>query len=49
MNVLVADLEEDAAGFGEEVAGDGEAVTQVGEYYSRGFSQGGRSVAFCYV
>jgi len=31
MKVLVADLDEDAAGFGEQVAGDGQAVAQVGQ------------------
>ena len=31
MHVLVADLDEYAAGLGEQVAGDGQPVTQVGE------------------
>ena len=31
MDILIADLDEDRAGFGEQVAGDGEAVAQVGE------------------
>ena len=31
MNILIADLDEDAAAFGEEVARDCEAVAEVGE------------------
>jgi hypothetical protein len=31
VDVLIADLYEDRAGFGQQVAGDGEAVAQVGE------------------
>ena len=31
MDVFIADLDEDGAGFGEEFAGGGEAVAEVGE------------------
>ena len=31
LHIVIADLDEDRAGVGEEVAGDGEAVAQVGE------------------
>ena len=31
MHILIADLDEDAAGLGEQLAGDDEPVAQVGE------------------
>ena len=32
MDVLVTDLDEDAAGVGEQVAGDGETITRYARY-----------------
>lgn len=52
MNIFIADLDENAAAFGEEFAGDGEPVAEVGEIGMDaefpGVAEGAESIRICF-